>query len=568
MGQMVEHIQSLAPPWRRLFLLTMVVALTLLLHLQGLGRGDFWTSDDARHALDGVFILDFFRDLPLSHPIDYLVQYYAKYPALGIGNYPPFFALIEALVFAVAGISFTGAKATVVLFSLLAASAWFRLIAQAYDEGVALWSTLLFVTSPFIVTHAQTVMLEMPALAMVIIAISCWYSLLAGKTSSSMIALGGATLLAILTKQTAIFLVPVYVISLGMTKGARRILTRSHGLVAGFFFLLLAPLAGLTMLYGDMHFRQVFGKASFWAKHSVWYHLSFYPWDLLKSSWPIAFTGLLFLVYLVLSRQKMSDENRLFAAWLLVFYAVFSAISVKTSRYGYFAVPPLTLFAVLGVRELLGHFDAARLFPIVLLLPVCWQTYQCSQLSHPDNRSYREAAELVVANGAGIVFFHGDGAGTGSFIFHIRQLDIERKMIVYRSDKILASSAMDNRSQLEEYVDTADEISQLFDSFGIQYFVTSRDHFGIRAYKELGKVWGSGDFSRERGFFEGRGKRMQYLDIYKKKTKPSPVATSLMMKLPIAGVKIEVSLVELAKFYTPGESRVVRYQPGHEGPRP
>lgn len=558
MGRSAGQKCCLASIWRQHFRLTLVVTVTLVLHMQGVSRGDFWTSDDARHALDGVFILDFFRDLPWSHPIDYLIQYYAKYPALGIGNYPPFYACIEAMVFAVAGISFTSAKATVVLFSVLASWAWFRLIRDAYDDGVALWSTLLLVTSPFIVSHAKSVMLEMPTLAMVIMSVALVYDLVAQKAHSRLIPLGVCTLLAILTKQTAIFLLPIILLYLGISRRYVLMLTKSHGLVAGVFLLLLLPLVGLTISFGDMHIRQIFGTAEFLTRHSVWYHLSFYLVDWLKNSWYTTLASLLFLFHLSITRKTISKQNQLFIIWIVVFYLVFSAVNVKTSRYSYFAIPPLTLFAVLGVRELLGCCQLARFMPVVLLLPVCVQTSQSYRLTHHENSSYREAAEFIMAGPADAVLFHGDGVGTGSFVFHIRALDVERKMVVYRADKVLASAAMDSRSQLEEYVHTVDAVAQLCDSLGIQYFVVARDHFDVNAYKLLHALVASEQFVQEIGFFQGRGKRAQYLDVYKKKTKPSVTATRVVMKLPIAGVKIDVSLTELTKFYTPADNRVVK----------
>ena len=85
--------------------------------------GNFWWSDAPRHAMDGAFYLDAFKALPLTDPVQYAYNYYIQYPALTILFYPPLFAVAEAFIFSLFGVSHTAAQFTVILFLLLG---WYR----------------------------------------------------------------------------------------------------------------------------------------------------------------------------------------------------------------------------------------------------------------------------------------------------------------------------------------------------------------------------------------------------------------------------------------------------------
>lgn len=46
--------------------------------------GSFSWGDSPRHALNGAFIMDLFKDLPFDDPVGYAYNYYSQYPALTI----------------------------------------------------------------------------------------------------------------------------------------------------------------------------------------------------------------------------------------------------------------------------------------------------------------------------------------------------------------------------------------------------------------------------------------------------------------------------------------------------
>jgi 4-amino-4-deoxy-L-arabinose transferase-like glycosyltransferase len=189
--------------------MAVLIVITAVLLARGLTDAGFVYSDDARHAMDGVFFMDFFKDLPLFHLYDYVTQYYTKYPALGVGYYPPFFAIVEAPFFWIFGISITSARLCVAFFTFIAVIFWFRLVRQIYDEQTAFYSSLLFVTTPFVITWARGVMLEMPSLALIIVAVYGFYNFIAHDSRRHGLLMVLATVAAGYTKQTTVFIIPM-----------------------------------------------------------------------------------------------------------------------------------------------------------------------------------------------------------------------------------------------------------------------------------------------------------------------------------------------------------------------
>src|SRR5947209_623594 len=100
--------------------------------------GSFWWSDAPRHALDGAFFLDLLRDHPIASLRQYAVDYYVKYPALTVLFYPPLFAVSEAVVFSVCGVSHSSAVITVMVFYLAAAFGAYLLARRWFDRWGAL----------------------------------------------------------------------------------------------------------------------------------------------------------------------------------------------------------------------------------------------------------------------------------------------------------------------------------------------------------------------------------------------------------------------------------------------
>lgn len=125
-------------------LLVLAIAVALLF-LSAPYRADMWWSDAPRHAMDGAFYRDLFRDMPVGHLKEYAMNYYLQYPALATLFYPPFFPLVEALFFAVFGVSAFSAQLAVATFYLAMAWGAYFLARRWFEPMASLAVSLLFV---------------------------------------------------------------------------------------------------------------------------------------------------------------------------------------------------------------------------------------------------------------------------------------------------------------------------------------------------------------------------------------------------------------------------------------
>lgn len=84
--------------------------------LRGAAATDITLNDQARHALNGVALLDMVRDGAVGRPVAYLRDYFSHFPAISMPYHPPLFPAIEAVFYAVFGIRPAAARLAVSVF--------------------------------------------------------------------------------------------------------------------------------------------------------------------------------------------------------------------------------------------------------------------------------------------------------------------------------------------------------------------------------------------------------------------------------------------------------------------
>lgn len=565
---------------KSLYYIALLILVTVVLSTKGIDQGDFWFSDDTRHAMDGVFVLDFIKDFPVFNSYDYITQYYAKYPALGIGVYPPFFALVEAVFFGLFGISVITAKLTVLFFALIALIYWFRLVRLIFDEKVAFYSALLFITTPLIVKWSRAVMLEMPALAMGIMSVYFFYNFIELRKPRHGYYLILATVAAIYTKQTAIFLIPVFFFYFILSKKYKMLLSMRVIIISFAIFLLILPLSIFTIKYGSSNISQVVFQNP--SKEPllglIFSHWSFYPIKLFKDNKPILILSIITILLLFIKNKKNIQKVTIFFALALGFYVTFSYISSKDVRYSCFWIPPFTLFAALIINEIPRGIRKTYIVSILLVCLCLYQFIISYNLYNPSISGYDKAAQYIMENEVDTVFFQGSGVGTGSFVFNIRELDTDRRMVVFRGDKILASSSLYPNRSLVEHVKDRDDVYALLNAYGSKYYVIEEfADYNISAYKMLRDVLESSNYTLVKKINKktSKGKLKGSILIYKLSREGTRTYTSLQnplpklepdseklkrdfihMKLPIAGTEITVPLGNLHNFYTPSSEAI------------
>ena len=225
--------------------LLMLWAAVCLLFWKTLHSGEFWWTDESRHAMNGVFFLDLWRDMPWRAPYEYALQYFAQYPALALNWYPPFFPVVESVFFAIFGITEFSARLTVLGFALVGVTAWYAWVRPIWGRAAAILSCLLYLSAPGVIDWTRSVMLEVPAVAMIIVSVLAFDRYL-DHPSLRRAGLAGLALgFTLLLKQTTVFILPA-LLAYALLTGRWRLLWRREAILA---YVMVGMVAAVLTLH-------------------------------------------------------------------------------------------------------------------------------------------------------------------------------------------------------------------------------------------------------------------------------------------------------------------------------
>lgn len=572
----MKKIKSIFP-----FILILV---TILLTGRAINSGEFWWSDESRHAMDGLFLMDFFKDLTfldLNNLYRYVEIYFAKYPALGFIWYPPFFALIESIFFSLFGISEITARITVIFFTLISVLCLYHLIKKMYNEVVALLTCLIFITTPVVVFWAKTVMLELPTIALITISLCFFYNYFFLHKKRHIYYLTLALILSLYTKQTAMFIFPLLLSFILVQRQYKKLFNKDMLICVGLFSLMIMPLiiftlkfgtVGLTVLTKDL--QQLKGAVP---KLSMAHWLMNFRLLINTFIWPIwILVGLTLLIssFNLIKRKFLypqvgtkEDENQaqrhkgteaqresskksdtsFFILWAIWWYIVFVFLcnnAGDTKRYCIYAVPAIALLAVWTVAVIKNN--VFRRLMITLISIIClYQGFLSYNQMQNYVYGYKEAAKYVMDNYGGKTVLFG-GYYDGNFIFNVRKYDKDKKTIVLRDSKILATWSVYPEWGYRSYVNTKEDIYAILNKYGTRYIVVEdKEVFYKTPLKLLREILKTDDFTLEKSIkVKSNIKKISDMSIliYRYKKENKDLAENLIIEFPLLNRRINVPL--------------------------
>lgn len=451
-------------------LAAIIILAVLAVAMQGIASGGLGWSDAPNHALDGVFMLEFARELPLDHPRAWAEEFYLRHPILGIVVYwPPGFAVVEAAVFAVFGVNIAAARATVLLFAIGAGLLMYALGRRWFDRPTGLFAALLLITCPHGVWWANDVMLEWPATFWILAVVYAYQADRDGNKKRWCMLLALAVVMAFLTKQTAGFILPVILLHALLAENRRRYLLRPR------FVICVATSVVLIAAY-------ILIAQRFAALPSQLLQPSFAIGDLGRWTpeilgWPLLPVAMLGLVTFMVEPNR--SARGLLLIWFLSWTLFCLCISAKEPRYLFFSIPPIAFATARFLipaprfgrqeRELSWRRDAPRLCLLAAL--VITQTYLAKSKSVGRLPDYAVAvSELAGRPDADLVLV--DAVRDGQFIFDAYQnVKTRDKLIPIRASKLLYARAARAKYNYQQFVETEQDIVDLLDKYGIRYIV-------------------------------------------------------------------------------------------------
>jgi len=536
--------------WKERLALPFVLLVMSVLLLRSIGDSSLHYPDADRILMDGVFILDFLREMPVDNIYEFATDYYAQYPALSIGYRPPFFPFIEALFNGVFGINLWSSRLAIVVFMLVGVTAWYKLVKRIFGTESAFWASLLMVTMPFISKWGWYTMAELPVLSMALLTAYVFYYYTETQRPGYLYATAILLSLTIWTKQTAVFLPLWFFLYLGVKGQILNCLKRKEFWISVAIVLTwIVPLALITIWLGDQHLAQSIGATES-TRSFAWR----FKWWNLKHLIIILTSHHLTLPVLTLSLTGMvwaawkRDPRCLYFVLLIIStYVFFSYLTGKSPRYSIFWIPAFCLFATMPLLYL--RQSSLRIAVIIVLgITSVYQVTQVYAIVPKYSTGYDEAAQYVIRESKGSTVFF-DGVNNGYFTYFMRAFDPKRSLIVLRGDKLLTSASITFKRWLKIHAYSSEDIENILKKYGTTHIVVeSEDRTGIAIHQELHDFLDSGPFRLVKEIpvkSNRRRLRGQTLKIYKFLNSEPITADRLELRLPVVGQTLSIPIDRL-----------------------
>jgi hypothetical protein len=503
-------------------------------------------GDMPRFLMNGVFLQDLLRDFPITNFMQYAVEYYSRYPALSLGHHPPLLSLAEVPFFFLFGHSVFAGKLTILFFFLLAGVSWFLFVALFYERYIAFLSTLLFITTPFIVSYSRVVLSELPALSLIILTSYLFFRYLETENNKDAIAFAIAFVLSLYAKQLAVLMAPVFILSLVFNKGVRKLWDRQNLVLMIAIGVMTLPLIAMTVKFSPTNIAFASTAADNQLTQVSDGHWDSYPLPLLWNQhlfWPVALLGILFLCVSIWRREK---QSYFFILWILAVYGLSALIGPYTPRFSIYWIPPFCLFASLIVT-LVPHLWWRRIASGLVLLLVVSQGVIAYSWEAEGASGYEAAAQYVVQHGQGASVMFSGSVDTGYFVFFTKKHDLDHRMIILLADKIFATSKLG--WVIEDRISDSKQIDQVLQDFGVCFVVLEDKPYKAQSLNWLREKVKTEKFVLRKTIpIQSTSRKLQgvSLTIYERKNcgPPNPNAM-LKMNLPLVGRSIELRFGDL-----------------------
>jgi hypothetical protein len=461
------------------------LAVSTLLLIAGLSfylapkLGDFSYSDAPRHALNGVFVLDFLKAFPIRLPMEYANAYYQHFPALTIGFYPPLVSLIMAGFYAIFGVSHETAQLCISTFMAGLGIGSYVLARRTLNSLSALAVAILTIAAPIVNEWGSQVMLDIPASCFLVWTVIYFCKWLEAGDRRSLLCAVAFLVAGLYTKQTIAFIAFPALVTILYRKQASLVLNKFAGIVLVLTAISLIPLAALTYVFGRVNMESVAGARSddlsLFSVKAWTYYLNCLPESI---GWPmivLGFTGIFYTIVMWRDIRKTAPDRLFFLLWIIVGYVFFSLIALRMPRNTIQIVFPLAYFSIWLINKL--DQLISQLYVSIISLTIALITAYIGIIVHDIHwvDGYQEAAQYSqqnTPNGTKIIF-HGNR--DGSFIYNMRVIGGENSASIVRSDKLFLKLKIERERGVKDLGVSENDMIQLLHDQNIGLVVSQKD---------------------------------------------------------------------------------------------
>jgi hypothetical protein len=420
---------------RNASILIVLLAMVLLQAITYQPSEPFFYNDETRHVMSGVFFMDLFHDRP-THLRQYAIDYYLKYPALGILVWPPLFYGLEGVAMAVFGSSVVVARVLLGLFGLLAGLYLFVLSRRVVGPNRAAMSVLAFGTTPLIFKYSHFVMLEIPMLALALGATYHFVVYLEQETKRDLYLWGFLCAAAALTRFDVIYLLVLFPVLLTVQKKWGILKRREVVLTVIGALLLIAPVYAVTAAnVGWLHGKEVTqtmdpSDPPMLSLSRLFFYPATLPYNL---SWFFVGAAVFGLAVAIWRRDR---SCLVFTAIIVAVYVTFTPIAEMRERHVIYWAPALAFFAAEGVYHA-SRFWRDGITAGILAGAVFGGAFaQAVPSVRTFLTGYADAARYVEANTTSPPLCLFIGSLNGNFVYQMRRADSARRIWTLRGEKL------------------------------------------------------------------------------------------------------------------------------------
>jgi len=436
--------------------------------------------DEAAHYVSGLMVRDYVTSGEWSSPIEYAKQYYAHYPKIGLGNWPPLFYAAQAAW----GLLFSHEKLSTVLFAgvqtWLLATVLYLALRRYYGWVPALCMAGVFVAIPLVQQLSGVVMADVMVALFCFGAMLCFVTYLESGRWRWSVGFGVVASLAVLTKGTGVLLgfLPVYFILLSGDY---------HRLRQPSFY---APLGVVLLCCGPWYYFTLGIASQSWTRDgwSTAYAsdtLSLFGESLLVHLGPVLLALAAFGLVGAVARRRAEGSRRcldLCAVSLILSLLCLHLVvpNGPVERFLIPAIPAVLVLAASGCESLVARFSLSEprkttIRAGVMLVVAGLFMVQAFYVPAQQNYGFGSVVETLHEKGEltdSVVLVSSDVRGEGMLIGEVARLDHQAKRcFVLRASKALAVSSWDSKQKLRVLYETPEEICRYLDNVPVDFVV-------------------------------------------------------------------------------------------------
>jgi hypothetical protein len=437
--------------------------------------------DDASHYVTGLMVRDYIAQGFPSSPTAFAQNYYAHYPKVGLGHWPPVFYVVEALWMLVFGDSIASVLVLMAAITALISATIFHLAVEEWGSplaGLVCGSVFLFL--PVVQQYTSTVMVDTGLALLVLWAAIRWGRFLDSGRAPDVIWFGSLASLAALTKGDGIELILLPPISVLLTRRFTILRDKTLWITAAGSGLVCLPWMLLTRQFVTPGFQYPWGLA--YAVRAV----RFFSLHLLTTV-GVAIT-VLFLAGVAPKLISALRRGGINGRWAALISVVLSVLvlhcfvpSGLNDRYLIAAIPAILLLALAGGLTLIAVLwrrnptprltDAVSLVLLTLVLATVFY------IPRKQSYGFREAAAFLEQNPVyrnQVILCASEAFGEGMLITEMAARDHPRPgHVILRAGRVLASSDWNNQHYRSRF-DSAQQIMAYLTAIPVGVLVVDR----------------------------------------------------------------------------------------------